>query len=200
MTRTPKMAAPTFHVFLSQTMVAFIDKDRTVPYWDNLYQHDNTYFVDEGLMVPAVLHLTDCTCTDICNVQDAPLSTAPLPIAALPMNEGFSKDQTLFLIHQMGIHLEVEGEGPAKSLNDLNRRLRFGKKTKWLLWEARAAVRAAVPAGEGPLSQAHSRRWPGSGDAGGGLQEMQRQQHVNWKGACPFQVLRGDGPAAWGQP
>ena len=70
--------------------------------------------------------------SDTCNVQ----ATAPLPNA--PLNEGFNKEQTLFLIHLMGIHLEVEGEGPAKSLNDLNRRLRLGKKTKRRLWEEMA--------------------------------------------------------------
>ncbi|XP_051254001.1 uncharacterized protein LOC127362374 [Dicentrarchus labrax] len=108
-------------------MVAFVDKDRTVPYQGNLYQNAERYFVDEGLMV--AVDLAGCTCTDTCNVQ----VTAPLPV-----NECFNKEQTFFLIHLMGIHLEVEGEGPAKSLNDLNRRLRLGKKTKTLLWEEMA--------------------------------------------------------------
>ena len=39
----------------------------------------------------------------------------------------------------MGIHLAVEGEGPAKTFDDLNRRMRLGKKTKKLLWEEMAA-------------------------------------------------------------
>ncbi|XP_051280150.1 uncharacterized protein LOC127376842 isoform X2 [Dicentrarchus labrax] len=124
-----KMAAPIFHVFLNHSMVAFVDKDRTVPYQGNLYQNAERYFVDEGLMVAVDLHLADCTCTDTCNVQVT---------ASLPVNECFNKEQTLFLIHLMGIHLEVEGEGPAKSLNDLNRRLRLRKKTKTLLWEEMA--------------------------------------------------------------
>ena len=39
----------------------------------------------------------------------------------------------------MGVHLAVEGEGPAKTIDDLNRRMRLGKKTKKLLWEEMAA-------------------------------------------------------------
>ena len=64
--------------------------------------------------------------SDTCNVQ---------PTAPLPVNEGFTKEQALFLIHLMKVYLEVDGGGPAKSLDDFNRRLKLGKKTKKLLWE-----------------------------------------------------------------
>ena len=66
----------------------------------------------------------NCYDSDTCNVQPA----------VLPVNEGFTKENTFFLIHLM-CHLELDGGGPAKSLNDLNRRLRLGTKTKKLLWE-----------------------------------------------------------------
>ena len=79
--------------------------------------------------------------SDTCNIKP----TAPLPVncgeksITLPVNKGFTKKQTLFLIHLMGIHLAVEGEGPAKTFDDLNRRMRLAKKTKKLLWEEMAA-------------------------------------------------------------
>ncbi|CAL8234294.1 unnamed protein product [Boreogadus saida] len=95
-------------------MNAFLDKDRTMPFIGNLYPLDHRpgqYYVDEGLMVAATIHTMDCTCTA----------------------------QTLFIIHLMGIHLAVEGEGPAKTFDDLNRRMRLGKRTKKLLWEEMAA-------------------------------------------------------------
>ena len=49
----------------------------------------------------------------------------------------FSKNQTLFLIQLMEIHLLVEAEGPEKSMRDLNRRMWMGKQTK-KLWEEMA--------------------------------------------------------------
>ncbi|XP_030214524.1 uncharacterized protein LOC115545467 isoform X1 [Gadus morhua] len=117
------MAATVVDVFLNQSMVAFLDKDRTMPY--------------QG-MVAANIHSADCTCTDTCNIKP----TAPLPVncgeksITLPVNKGFTKKQTLFLIHLMRIHLEVKGEGTAKSIHALNRRLKFGKKSKKLRrWE-----------------------------------------------------------------
>ncbi|CAL8406968.1 unnamed protein product [Arctogadus glacialis] len=104
-----------------------------MPFIGNLYQMDHRsgqYYVDEGLMVAATIHTMDCTCTDTCNIHPNPPRR---------LNEVFDKPQTLFLIHLMGIHLAVEGEGPAKTIDDLNRRMRLGKKTKKLLWEEMAA-------------------------------------------------------------
>ncbi|XP_059894292.1 uncharacterized protein LOC132447508 isoform X1 [Gadus macrocephalus] len=115
------MAAPILDVFLNQSMVAFLDKDRTVP-----YQPTDGCIGDEGTGMATNLHPADCSCTDTCNIK---------PTAPLPVNEGFTKAQTHFLIHLMKVHLEVEGGIPVKSLDDLNRRLRLGKKPKKLLWE-----------------------------------------------------------------
>ncbi|CAL8313895.1 unnamed protein product [Arctogadus glacialis] len=103
-----------------------------MPFIGNLYQLDHRpgqYYVDEGLMVAATIHTMDCTGTDTCNIHPNPPRR---------LNEVFDKAQTLFLIHLMGIHLAVEGEGPAKTFDDLNRRMRFGKKTKKLLWKEMA--------------------------------------------------------------
>ena len=78
------------------------------------------------------------------------------PTAPLPVNEGFTKEQTLFLIQL--IHLEIDGEGPATSLEDLNRRLRSGKKTKKVLW-GEMAVKLARQFGEHFPHERVSRKW-----------------------------------------
>ena len=99
---------------------------------------------------------------DTCNVPP----TAPLPVSCddqgnpLPVNNGFTKKQTLFLIRLMGTHLEVEGEGTAKSIHDLNRRLgKLGKKTKKLRrWEAMAG-KLAKQFGEHFQHEKVGRKW-----------------------------------------
>lgn len=48
----------------------------------------------------------------------------------MPENEGFSKDQTLFLIDLMRQHLDSEGDDLPKTLADLNARLKHGKANK----------------------------------------------------------------------
>ncbi|XP_030195867.1 peroxisomal 2,4-dienoyl-CoA reductase [(3E)-enoyl-CoA-producing] isoform X2 [Gadus morhua] len=80
------------------------------------------------------------------------------PTAPLPVNEGFTKEQTLFLIQQ--IRLELGGEGPATatSFDDLNRRLRSGKKSKKVLWEEMAA-KLAGQFGEHFLQEKVCRKW-----------------------------------------
>ncbi|KAJ3599416.1 hypothetical protein NHX12_033379 [Muraenolepis orangiensis] len=62
-------------------------------------------------------------------------SPSPVPMQA---NEGFTKQQTLFLINLMRQHLEAEGVGLPKSLKELNARLKPGKGKKKLLWQSTA--------------------------------------------------------------
>ncbi|CAL8309356.1 unnamed protein product [Boreogadus saida] len=80
------------------------------------------------------------------------------PTAPLPVHEGFTKEQTLFLIQQ--IRLELGGEGPVTvtSFDDLNRRLRSGKKSKKVLWEEMAA-KLAGQFGEHFLQEKVCRKW-----------------------------------------
>ena len=47
-----------FLVFLNQSMVAFLDKDRTVP-----YQPTDGCIGDEGTGMATNLHPADCSCT-----------------------------------------------------------------------------------------------------------------------------------------
>ena len=53
-----------FLVFINQSMVCFLDKDRTMVYQGNLYLQNDKCFVDEGLSVAANLRLADWTCMD----------------------------------------------------------------------------------------------------------------------------------------
>lgn len=66
----------------------------------------------------------------------APLSQSPSP--ALPGNEGFSREQTLFLIDLMRQHLAAESDGLPKSLKELNSRLKSARCNKKNLWKETA--------------------------------------------------------------
>ncbi|XP_030285167.1 uncharacterized protein LOC115588612 isoform X2 [Sparus aurata] len=66
----------------------------------------------------------------------APLSQSPSP--ALPGNEGFSREQTLFLIDLMRQHLAAESDGLPKSLKELNSRLKLARCNKKNLWKETA--------------------------------------------------------------
>lgn len=60
--------------------------------------------------------------------------TSPSP-GPPPLNEGFTKHQTLFLIDLMRQHIDAEGDGPPKSLNELNARLKSARSSKTQLWK-----------------------------------------------------------------
>ncbi|KAM9365807.1 uncharacterized protein KZ484_011899 [Pholidichthys leucotaenia] len=63
-------------------------------------------------------------------------TSCPSPSSApVVVNEGFTKDQTLFLIDLIRQYIEIEGEGPPETLKDLNKRLKFAKPRKKLLWD-----------------------------------------------------------------
>lgn len=52
----------------------------------------------------------------------------------MPLNEGFTKGQTLYFINLIRQHLEAGGCGLPKTLEEMNERLRLGRKSKKQLW------------------------------------------------------------------
>ncbi|KAL2076319.1 hypothetical protein ACEWY4_028071 [Coilia grayii] len=58
--------------------------------------------------------------------------------AAVPRNEVFTKDQTLFLIDLMRQRLEEDGGEAPKSLKELNARIKMGKGSKKVMWKEMA--------------------------------------------------------------
>ncbi|KAL2091989.1 hypothetical protein ACEWY4_011787 [Coilia grayii] len=65
--------------------------------------------------------------------SSTPSSPPPSP-GTVPAHDGFSKDETLFLIEQMRQHIEARGLGQPKTLVELNRRLKTKKGSKMWLW------------------------------------------------------------------
>lgn len=63
---------------------------------------------------------------------------SPSPSPALPGNEGFSRDQTLFLIGLMCQHLAAEANGLPNNLKELNSRLKSARSNKKNLWKETA--------------------------------------------------------------
>lgn len=71
--------------------------------------------------------------------EDAPSpSPSPSPSPVQRANEGFNRENTLFLIDLMRQHLESEGDGLPKTLKDLNLRLKNGRGNKKNLWKEAA--------------------------------------------------------------
>lgn len=58
--------------------------------------------------------------------------------AAMPVNLGFSTEQTLFVIDLIREYIEADGEGPPRSLKELSYRLKLAKKSKKQMWESMA--------------------------------------------------------------
>ncbi|XP_028302148.1 uncharacterized protein LOC114463086 isoform X3 [Gouania willdenowi] len=73
--------------------------------------------------------------------EDSPTTTesfSPSASHALPANEGFSREQTLFFIDLMRQHLETEADGLPKTLKELNSRLKSARSNLRSLWKETA--------------------------------------------------------------
>ena len=85
------------------------------------------------------------------------IKTSPSP-GSLPLNEGFTKHQTLFLIDLMRRHIEAEGDGPPKSLNELKARLKSARSSKTQLWKD-AAEKLSIHFSETFCPTKVARKW-----------------------------------------
>lgn len=80
-----------------------------------------------------------------CSQSESPRPSFSQSDSFVPMeeNESFTRDQTLFLIDLMRQLIENEGDGPPKTLKELNRRLKAFRGGKKELWKDTAEKMAA---------------------------------------------------------
>ncbi|XP_061593365.1 uncharacterized protein LOC133457971 [Cololabis saira] len=103
------------------------------PLYQNAHDTSTYYLNPDCTTVANLVKAEDSqTTTESFKENAGPLSPSPSP--ALPANEGFTRDQTLFLIELMRHHLETEADGLPKTLKELNARLKSARSNKKNLW------------------------------------------------------------------
>ncbi|KAK0148850.1 hypothetical protein N1851_010704 [Merluccius polli] len=109
----------------------------TRPLQSVLYQSNvdpTTYYLDEGLTVKVQIHILGLEGTALAEQEDEEMLEASTT-EAIPRNECFNKDQTLFLIDLMRQKLVEDGGELPKTLKELNSKVKMGKGSKKLMWK-----------------------------------------------------------------
>ncbi|XP_067284845.1 uncharacterized protein [Pseudorasbora parva] len=135
-TSESKMAAQRLNIYLDNNVNMFMDPQRSTAFTGPLYQtasDPTTYYLNEDMTI--MINMVEAEDLHTVKESSPENSDAALPsLIPLPANDGFSKEQTLFLINLMRQHIEREGEGLPKTLEELNARLKSAMRSKKHLW------------------------------------------------------------------
>lgn len=82
------------------------------------------------MQITTALHVMPVTSTD--SSSESETNTAEV---GLPSNQGFSREQTLFLIHLMRQHLMKDHADLPKTLSELSSRVKMGRGQKKVFWQ-----------------------------------------------------------------
>ncbi|XP_067227140.1 uncharacterized protein [Chanodichthys erythropterus] len=138
-TSESKMAAQRLNIYLDNNVNMFMDPQRSTAFTGPLYQaaaDPTTYYLNEDMTVMInMVEAEDLNTIKESHQENSDASSDTLPsLIPLPANDGFSKEQTLFMINLMRQHIEREGEGLPKTLEELNARLKSAMRSKKHLW------------------------------------------------------------------
>ncbi|KAM3620608.1 uncharacterized protein V6R79_025890 [Siganus canaliculatus] len=121
----------------------------------------------------------------VANKESLAENLSPSSSPALPANEGFNRDQTLFLIDLMRQHLETEGDGLPKTLTELNSRLKSARSSKRNLWKE-TAEKLSNHFAEYFCPDKVARKWNTLSDA---YKKIKDNNRVTGKGTIRFQFF-----------
>ncbi|KAK7175440.1 hypothetical protein R3I93_002372 [Phoxinus phoxinus] len=138
-TSESKMAAQHHNIYLDNNVNMFMDPERSTPFTGPLYQtaaDPTTYYLNEDMTIMInMVEAEDMHTIKESQQENSDAASNTLPsLIPLPANDGFNKEQTLFLINLMRQHIEREGEGLPKTLEELNARLKSAMRSKKHLW------------------------------------------------------------------
>ncbi|XP_072562115.1 uncharacterized protein [Paramormyrops kingsleyae] len=135
------MASYTVNIFADSNMDLFVDPERTKPLSAPLFQaawDPTTFYLDEALTVRVSIVPAKTEAAKENIVGDC-LEPQPSTSSSYSPNMFFTKEQTLFLIDLMRDYTDLNGEGPPKTFQELNHRMRDGKNRKRQMWTEMAS-------------------------------------------------------------